>query len=132
MRQRIFQFAVLSGMVFTLSSTMSWASKKEVEPTVKGSISAKGISKADYPKTAKISASDAGKTAASISGGNVLSVGLENEDGFLVYAVEVAGTPTGQHEILVDAGNGKILADMRHSGDRKSDNDDEGDEHDDD
>jgi hypothetical protein len=66
------------------------------------------------------------------NGGSVLSVGLENEDGFLIYAVEVAGTSTGRHEILVDAGDGKILADMQKSGFSKSDEEDEKGERDDD
>lgn len=35
---------------------------------------------------------------------------LENEDGYLVYAVFLGG-----HEVLVDAGNGKVLGDEHES-----------------
>jgi uncharacterized membrane protein YkoI len=121
MKQRIFQFIALVALVATVSPTISRASNKEIEPKVKGSLSARGISKANFPRTAKITASDATRIATLANGGSVLSVGLENEDGFLVYAVEVAGTNSGRHEILVDAGNGKVLADMRHSGKSKAD-----------
>ena len=53
---------------------------------------------------AKISASQAQQTAEAAQGNKASNVQLENEDGNLVYAVNI-----GQNEVKVDAGNGKIL-----------------------
>jgi uncharacterized membrane protein YkoI len=53
---------------------------------------------------AKISASLAQQTAEAAQGKKASSTKLENEDGNLVYAVNI-----GQNEVKVDAGNGRIL-----------------------
>jgi uncharacterized membrane protein YkoI len=41
--------------------------------------------------------------------GAVREVELENENGFVVYEVEVAGQDGALHEVVVDAGNGEVL-----------------------
>jgi Peptidase propeptide and YPEB domain len=53
---------------------------------------------------AKISASQAQQTAEAAQGNKASSVKLENEDGNLIYAVNI-----GQKEVAIDAGNGQIL-----------------------
>ena len=53
---------------------------------------------------AKITAKQAQQTVEASMGGKAHSVKLENEDGNLIYAVEI-----GQQEVTVDAGNGKVL-----------------------
>jgi uncharacterized membrane protein YkoI len=53
---------------------------------------------------AKISASQAQQTAEAAQGKKASNVKLENEDGNLIYAVNI-----GQNEVKVDAGNGQIL-----------------------
>jgi uncharacterized membrane protein YkoI len=53
---------------------------------------------------AKITAQQAQQAAEASVGGKASSVKLENDDGNLVYAVEI-----GQQEVKVDAGNGKVL-----------------------
>jgi uncharacterized membrane protein YkoI len=52
----------------------------------------------------KITAQQAQQAAEASVGGKAKSVKLENEDGNLVYTVEI-----GQQEVKVDAGNGKVL-----------------------
>ena len=42
--------------------------------------------------------------------GEVQETELEDENGFVVYEVEVAGDDGKLHEVVVDAGNGKVLA----------------------
>ena len=59
---------------------------------------------------AKLSPTQAISAAHGLVKGRVDKIVLENEDGFLCYAVFLAG-----HEVLVDAGNGKILGDERES-----------------
>jgi hypothetical protein len=53
---------------------------------------------------AKITAPQAQQAAEANSGGRANSVKLENEDGNLLYAVTI-----GQKEVMVDAGNGRVL-----------------------
>ncbi len=58
---------------------------------------------------AKISEADAKTAALAAAPGTVNNVRLEDEDGFVVYAVEVT-TANGLVEVKIDAGNGKVLA----------------------
>ncbi|QLE39618.1 peptidase [Nostoc sp. C052] len=53
---------------------------------------------------AKITAQQAQQAVEASVGGKAKSVKLENEDGNLVYIVEI-----GQQDVKVDAGNGKVL-----------------------
>ncbi|MEH1945587.1 MAG: PepSY domain-containing protein [Nostoc sp.] len=53
---------------------------------------------------AKITAQQVQQAVEASVGGKAKSVKLENEDGNLIYAVEI-----GQQEVTVDAGNGKVL-----------------------
>lgn len=53
---------------------------------------------------AKITAQQAQQAAQSAVGGQASKVELENEDGNLVYEVKI-----GQQEVIVDAGNGRVL-----------------------
>ena len=113
------------------------ASEKETETPITGTISAKDLTPKDFPKAARISSGQASKAATDAVPGQVLSVGLEREDGFLVYAVEVVSSDTGHHEINVDAGTGKILSQMKKddrlaSKEHDEDGENENDEADDD
>jgi len=60
-------------------------------------------------ESAKISIQQAVKAAVSRDNGAVQRVELENEDGFLVYNVELVSADKKLHEVKVDAGNGNIL-----------------------
>ena len=53
---------------------------------------------------AKITAQQAQQAAQTSVGGQASKVELENEDGNLVYEVKI-----GQQEVIVDAGNGRVL-----------------------
>jgi uncharacterized membrane protein YkoI len=59
---------------------------------------------AKFQSLAKITAPQAQQAAEANSGGRASSVKLENEDGNLLYAVTI-----GQKEVMVDAGNGRVL-----------------------
>jgi uncharacterized membrane protein YkoI len=59
----------------------------------------------------------------SLQGGTVLRAELQNEDGFLVYNVElVVPGDKKVHEVKVDAGTGKILRIDVGSADRETEN----------
>ncbi len=100
--------ASLMSLVFV--GFVSGAMAKETEKSVVGSIPTKNLTKKDYLATAKVSSGQAAKAVTDAIPGQILSIGLEKEDGFLVYAVEVMGHDSNLYEVNVDAGNGKILS----------------------
>jgi len=93
-----------------LSPLSSSAKYDENEKRIKGSITTRGSLQADFPKLAKISAREAVRIAKEKMPGTVHSVSLEEEDGYLVYSVEIISKESTQHELLVDAGNGGVLS----------------------
>jgi uncharacterized membrane protein YkoI len=56
-------------------------------------------------KLAKVTADQARQIARARFKGSIKQVDLENEDGNVIWSVEI-----GTHELSIDAGNGKILA----------------------
>jgi hypothetical protein len=59
---------------------------------------------------ARIDRAAAEKAALGAVPGDVKETELENENGFIVYGVEIQGKDGRLHEVVVDAGNGKVLA----------------------
>jgi hypothetical protein len=89
-------------------------------------------SEADFPSLAKVTLDQAVQSALVAANGKVLKTELENENGFLVYGVEVVTADKSIVNVKVDAGSGKVLAMDRdredengRSGDRE-DRDSEG------
>ncbi len=69
-------------------------------------------SKADLAAMAKVKEADARQTALATggSGAQVVKGGIETEEGCLVYSFHVKSAgEKGQTEVIVDAGNGKVL-----------------------
>ena len=69
-------------------------------------------SKADLVAMAKVKEADARKTALGTggSGASIVKGGIETEKGCLVYSFHVKSpNESGQTEVIVDAGNGKVL-----------------------
>ena len=60
-------------------------------------------------KLAKVSLADAIGSARAESPGTVLEAKLEDENGFVVYGVEIAGANDVRADVKVDAGTGKVL-----------------------
>lgn len=119
-----------SPLILMMVAALAFASREEGEkPLTGGSIHVTSHDSAKYPQLAKISAGEAARIAKEAHPGRVLSIALENEKGVLVYAVEIASEPAGLHELLVDAGNGKILATTVEHKDKSRD-EDEGDDDD--
>jgi uncharacterized membrane protein YkoI len=65
---------------------------------------------AQLKQLATVTADEASAAAASSVGGTAGKVELENEDGNVVYSVEVTDAAGTLHDVVVDAGNAKILA----------------------
>jgi uncharacterized membrane protein YkoI len=75
----------------------------------KGSIQINNKDEAEVAEMAKITLDSAVDEALKQVPGKVLKVELENENGYLVYGVEIAKPDHQIVDIKVDAGNGKIL-----------------------
>lgn len=65
---------------------------------------------ADFPALAKTTFDQAIAKALEAVHGKVLQTGLENENGFLVYNVEVVTADNSIVDVKVDAGSGEVLA----------------------
>lgn len=65
---------------------------------------------ADFPALAKLTPAQAVQKALGAVQGQVLNTRLENENGFLVYGVEVVAADKAIVDVKVDAGSGKVLA----------------------
>lgn len=65
---------------------------------------------ADFPALAKLTFDQAIAKALEAVQGKVLKTELENENGFLVYGVEVVTADNSIADVKVDAGSGKVLA----------------------
>ncbi len=65
---------------------------------------------ADFPGMAKITLDQAVQKALAVVQGQVLKIELEDENGFLVYGVEVVRADRDIVDVSVDAGSGKVLA----------------------
>lgn len=88
------------------------------DPNLNGSIQFpedESASEADEAKTlgdlAKVSSADAEKAAlAAVPGGTVLGSALENDNGSVIYEVDMTDTNGKSIEVKVDAGNGAVLS----------------------
>ena len=68
---------------------------------------------------AKITPDEAKAAALKVVPGTVTKVSLDNENGYLVYSVEIK-TNTGLVDVKVDAGNGAVLAQEKGQDNEKS------------
>lgn len=74
-------------------------------------------SETDFPSMAKISINKAIRKAKDPVQGSILKAELENENGFLVYDVEVVSSDGVTTEVKVDAGSNEVLAVERDQAD---------------
>ncbi len=81
-----------------------------------------------YPGLAQITVEQAKDTALANIQGEVLKIELEEENGFLVYGVEVVGPDKMVTDVKIDAGNGDVLLVEKDTSDGNKDNNDEQDD----
>jgi uncharacterized membrane protein YkoI len=74
-----------------------------------GSIQIKSDDEAGFAGMAKISLDSAVKVALTAVPGKILKVELENENGYLVYSVEVVKANRQISDVKIDAGDGRVL-----------------------
>lgn len=97
-----------TGAVF-LAALITFGSVSAQEKKAVGSIEVRNGDEAGYTDLAKFSFNSAMKAALDAVPGKVLKGELENENGFLVYDVEVVKSGHQIDEVMIDAGNGKVL-----------------------
>jgi hypothetical protein len=119
--------AIFSGIILATLVVIGGVSAEEAEVT--GSIQVKSNGEAGFAAMAKISLDSAVDEALKAVPGKALKAELENENGYLVYAVEIATADRQTMDVKVDAGNGKVLkvaADQNDSESQEEENSDNG------
>jgi len=116
---------VIGGFVLATLVAIGGAFAQKANHT--GSIQITGDDEAVQAEMTKISLDSAVSEALKAVPGKVLKVELENENGSLVYGVEIAKADHQIADVKVDAGNGKVLkidADQNnHEGHKGEDSD---------
>ncbi|MFW5489977.1 MAG: PepSY domain-containing protein [Desulfovibrio sp.] len=129
MKKQLIAIIGSGAMIIGLVTVGVGFAKSEHEQRIRGTIPVPEQTEAAYPDMAKISLNQAMQDAVNAVPGRVLKAGLDEEDGFLVYSVEVVGQDQTVTDMKIDAGSGKVLALHKDKADRH-DHEDEDREHD--
>jgi len=86
-----------------------------------GSVRVKDDDDATMAGQAGLTSSEAAKIATTALPGKVIETKLDDENGYLIWEVEIIGTDGHETEFKIDAGNGRLLAAANENGE-----DDEG------
>lgn len=116
---------IIGGVVLTALIAIGGVSAQQAKHT--GSIQVKSDDEAGFAGMATVSLDSAINAALKQVPGKVLKAELENENGYLVYGVEIAKADHQIVDVKVDAGNGKIL---KIDNDQKDNEGREGEDHD--
>ena len=107
--------AVAVAMVVLVGAGVAYAannnsSEEDADESYKGSVSVAGKNESSLDKLADIDQAAAEQVALEAVPGTVHETELETSDnGYVVYDIEIAGDDGKGHEVIVDAGNGKVL-----------------------
>jgi uncharacterized membrane protein YkoI len=101
--------SVISGMLMAGLIALGGTAMSAQQANPAGSIQVKNEEEAGFGDMAKISMDSAINAALKEVQGKVLRAELENENGYLVYGIEIAKTDHQIVDVKVDAGDGKIL-----------------------
>lgn len=126
---KITMMTVISGIFLTSLITLGAVSAQETKNT--GSIQVRNVDEVGYADLAKIPFNSAINSALTAVPGKVLKAELENENGFLVYGIEIAKADRQIADVKIDAGDGKILkieTDRKDSEGQEGEESDNGDE----
>jgi|GEM_PF-962782 len=125
MKKKWIVISMMTAIVFAASfAAISFADIGD-QDVRSGTIRVTDQSEADFPNLSKIGALQAIMTAMEKVNGKLLKMGLENENGFLVYDVEVVTPDKSIMDITVDAGSGAVLSVEKDHEDRDTDKRDE-------
>ena len=116
---------VIGGVVLTALIVVSGVLAQQAKDN--GSIEVRGHTETALAQMEKVSLDSAVKTALKAVPGKVLKAELENENGYLVYGIEIARADNQMVDVKIDAGNGKVL---KLEPDKKDNEDREGEDFD--
>ncbi|UOD35373.1 PepSY domain-containing protein [Deferribacteraceae bacterium V6Fe1] len=129
MKKALTAILVAGALVVGAGSLKSAKADSEDGKTLNGTIKISRVQESDYPFMANISMAEAIQYAKkSNSGGKILKAELEEENGFLVYDVEVVQKNGDTVKLSIDAGNGKVLNIKKDKSDSDHEHDDENDD----
>lgn len=100
---------VIGSVVLAACITIGGVAMSAQKANPIGSIKIKSDDEAGFAGMAKIPFDSAVKAALTAVQGKILRVELENENGYLVYGVEVVKADRQIVDVKVDAGDGKVL-----------------------
>jgi len=98
---------IIGGVALTALIAIGGVSARQANHA--GSIPIQNENEAGFAGMAKISFDSAVKAALQAVPGKVLKAELENENGYLVYGVEIVKADRQIADVKVDAGDGKVL-----------------------
>jgi uncharacterized membrane protein YkoI len=124
MSKKLLILAAVSFIVGTALIGKSFAGLDD-QNVKSGTIKLKQYSEADFPDLAKILPGKAIQAVLARMDGKLLKLALEDENGFLAYAIELVTPDKNVVEFKVDAGSGEILTVNRDSADNGDDGDKE-------
>ena len=109
----------ISLLVISLFFTHANHANANATPVQNGTIQLGQQTRAEFPALARITLDLAVSNALKAVPGKVLQTELENENGYLVYGIDVVTQGQSIVDVKVDAGSGQILAkDQKKSHDR--------------
>lgn len=118
MKKQLITFIGSGALVATLVITgVSFAKSKDTE-VHDGTTRINNQVEADFPSLAKVTFDQAVLAAQAKEGGRVLKIELGDENGFLVYEIELVMPDKSILDVKVDAGSGEILATEQDRKDR--------------
>jgi uncharacterized membrane protein YkoI len=101
--------SIITGMVMAGLIALGGTAISAEQANPAGSIPIKSEEEAGFASMAKIPMDSAINAALKEVQGKVLRAELENENGYLVYGIEIAKTDHQIVDVKVDAGDGKVL-----------------------
>lgn len=125
--------AIIAILGIALASWSFADEQDKDEQSITGTITLNNHTESEYPELASITLVQAIESGLTQVGGKALKAELQDEDGFLVYSIEVVKSDHSMVELVIDAGSGKLLLTEKDSKDNdgKGDDDDNDDEDDD-
>ncbi len=109
-------------LVASLAITGAGFAKSNNSEVRGGTIRIDNQGEADFPALAKLTFDQAIQKAQTKVQGQVLKTDLGDENGFLVYEIELVTADKSIVDVKVDAGSGKIVAMEQDKGDREDNN----------
>jgi uncharacterized membrane protein YkoI len=101
--------SLITGMVIAGLIALGGTAISAEQANPAGSIKIVNKGEADFASMAKVSMGSAINAALGEVQGKVLRAELENENGYLVYGIEIVKTDHQIVDVKIDAGDGKIL-----------------------